>query len=451
MRWLACPNGPMRYLPHTSEDVSKMLAAVGAESVDALFTSIPAEHRLNRPLALPPPIDEAHLFAELEELAAQNQVSPPFLGAGAYPHHVPTAVDQLLLRSEFYTAYTPYQPELAQGTLQAIFEYQTLVCLLTGSEVSNASMYDGATAAAEAALMALRVSRTSRRVLIGRNVHPEYRRVVRTYLANAGAELVEIAFGADGRLDPTAMRAALDDGAAAVICGHPNFFGVVEDLPAVAAAAHAKGALLVTTTLESLAFGLVEAPGALGADVCVGEMQSFGNGLSYGGPGLGFFATREEFVRQMPGRLCGATVDRNGRRGFVLTLSTREQHIRRERATSNICTNNGLCALAAAIHLSLLGKTGLRELAVLNYRRARYLREKLAERGIQPTFSGPSFNEFAVRLPDAEAAFAKAQEKGLVAGLRLGRDYPELKESLLLCVTELHGKARIDALVDAIA
>lgn len=440
----------MRYHPHTPDDVAAMLAAVGAESIDALFTSIPEDLRLNRPLALPEPLDEAQLMGELEELAAMNLSSPPFLGAGAYPHHVPPAVDQLLLRSEFYTAYTPYQPEISQGTLQAIFEFQTFVCLLTGAEVANASMYDGATAAAEAALMAVRLSKGPAKVVVARSLHPEYRRVLDTYLAHSGIEVVEVGFGADGRLDQQALRASLEGGAAAALVGYPNFLGVVEDLPAVAAAVHAQNALLITTTTESLAFGLIKAPAAQGADVCVGEMQSFGNTPNFGGPGLGFLATREEYLRQLPGRLCGATVDRNGKRGFVLTLSTREQHIRRERATSNICTNNGLNALAATIHLALLGKQGLHALALLNYRRARYLREKLASKGLSIAFTGPVFNEFVVRVPDVEAAFERAQTAGLVPGLRLAGEFPELADGLLVCVTELHSKGRIDALVDAL-
>jgi glycine dehydrogenase subunit 1 len=442
----------MRYLPHTPDDVAAMLAAIGAPSVDSLFTSIPAENRLGRPLKLPEPLDEAHLTGELESLAELNSSAKAFLGAGAYPHHVPAIVDQLLLRSEFYTAYTPYQPEVAQGTLQAIFEYQTLVCLLTGMEVANASMYDGATGAAEAALMATRIAKGRKRILIGRNVHPEYRKVLTTYSTAIGFELQEIPYGPTGRLDQNALRVALDDDkSAAVICGYPNFFGVVEDLPAIAAATHAKGALLITTTTESLSFGLVQGPGSLGADICVGEMQSFGNGPSYGGPGLGFFATRDEFVRQMPGRLVGATVDREGRRGFVLTLSTREQHIRRERATSNICTNHGLNALAAAIHLSCLGKSGLRQLALINYQRARYLRESLAAKGMTTPFQAPVFNEFVVKVPNAAAAFERAKAKGLIAGLKLATEYQELPDTLLLCATELHSKEKIDTLVSALA
>src|SRR5690606_5710628 len=365
----------------------------------ALFAPIPERCRLDRPLAVPEALDERSLMEHLEELAAKQPKAPPFLGAGAYPHHVPPAVDQLLLRSELYTAYTPYQPEVSQGTLQITFEFQTYVTLLTGLEVANASMYDGATAAAEAALMAVRLSKGQRnKVVLSRALHPEYRDVVRTYLAE-GFEVVEVGFGPDGRTEREALRAAVDETTAAVLVGYPNFFGVVEDLSAAAAIAHEKGALLVSCTTESLALGLLQAPGALGADIAVGEMQSFGNGLNFGGPGVGFFATREAHLRQLPGRICGATVDRSGRRGFVLTLSTREQHIRRERATSNICTNHGLNAAAATIHLSLLGREGLHALALLNYRRARYARERLAEVGCKPLFSGPVFNEFAVRAP----------------------------------------------------
>jgi len=440
----------MRYVPHTPDDVSAMLAAVGAPNVDALFGSIPAEVSLGRPLAIPEAADEASILADLERMAARNEVAVPFLGAGAYPHHVPPIVDQLLLRSEFYTAYTPYQPEISQGTMQAIFEFQTLVTQLTGTEVANASMYDGATASAEAALMSLRISKNARRIVVGTNVHPEYRRTVRTYLHGVDAQLVEVPYGADGRIDADALRAELEQGAAGVIVGYPNFFGVVEDLPALAAACHAKGALLISATMESLSLGLLQPPGALGADIVVGEMQSFGNGLNYGGPGLGFFATREEFVRNMPGRLAGVTVDGSGKRGFVLTLSTREQHIRRERATSNICSNHGLCALGASIHLACLGKTGVRELALLNYRRARYLREQLAARGVRLAFASPVFNEFVALVPDAAAAFDRARQQGIVAGLRLAADYPALKDGLLLCVTELHSPAQIDRLVAAL-
>jgi glycine dehydrogenase subunit 1 len=435
----------VRYHPHTEADVQRLLATIGAPSLEALFSSIPEALKLKRALQLPEPIDERGLADYLGALAAKNRWQPPFLGAGAYPHHVPAAVDQLLLRSEFYTAYTPYQPELAQGTLQAIFEYQTLVCLLTGLEVSNASMYDGATACAEAALLGLRLKKDRRKVVLSRALHPSYRDVIRTYLVPGGAEIAVVDYDPKtGRTDAGALAKAIDANTALVLLGSPNFFGVIEDVKQAAGLAHKADALLAVATSEAVSFGLLGSPGELGADIACGELQSFGNGPTYGGPGVGFFATRETFLRQMPGRLCGETVDIDGRRAFVLTLSTREQHIRREHATSNICTNNGLCALAATMHLAILGKGGLRELALLNYRRARYAREKLGK----PRFSGPTFNEFVVEADDK--ALARARAQGLVAGLPLGPHYPELAGTLLTCVTELHDKARIDALAEAL-
>ncbi len=438
----------MRYHPHTDADVRRLLSAIGAPSLDLLFDSIPAPLRLERPLRLPPPIDEHALLDQLGALAEKNRAVPPervFLGAGAYPHHVPSAVDQLLLRSEFYTAYTPYQPELAQGTLQAIFEYQTLVCLLTGLDVSNASMYDGATACAEAALLALRLRRGRRKVVLSRALHPSYRDVVRSYLAASGAEVVLVSFDPKtGRTDPDALARAIDGQTAIVLLGSPNFLGVVEDVRKAADAAHAADALLGVAVTEALSLGLLQPPGALGADLAFGELGSFGNGTTFGGPGVGFFAAREAHLRQLPGRLCGETVDADGRRAYVLTLSTREQHIRRQAATSNICTNHALCALASTIHLALLGKAGLRELALLNFRRAAYARSVLGRR----RFAGPVFNEFAIEA-DA-AALARARKAGFVAGLPLGRYYPELDGCSLVCVTELHDRVRIDALAEAL-
>lgn len=437
----------MRYHPHSPEDIQAMLAAIGAPSVDALFDSIPRELQLDRPLDVPAALDERALLVHLEQLAARNACTPPFLGAGAYPHHVPSAVDQLLMRSELYTAYTPYQPEISQGTLQAIFEYQTYVCLLTGLEVANASMYDGATAAAEAALMAARVKPGCKAIAVSRALHPAYRAVIRTYLEPTGLEVREIAFGKDGRTDLDAARKAAE-GAAGLIVGYPNYFGVVEPLRELSQVAHDAGALSIAATSEALAFGLLASPGALGADLAVGSLQSFGNPLNFGGPGLGFFAARESTLRQMPGRLVGETTDRKGRRGFVLTLATREQHIKRERATSNICSNHGLNALAATIHLSLLGKSGLHRLARLNYQRARYAREQLAAAGIPALLSGPVFNEFTV-AGDPATLQGKMSAAGIDGGYPLGRDYPELT-GLLLCVTELHDKTSIDRLVAAV-
>jgi glycine dehydrogenase subunit 1 len=425
-----------------------MLRAIGVEDTDALFSTIPKQLQLGRPLAVEPSLDERSLMDHLEALAAKQPKVPPFLGAGAYPHHVPPSVDQLLLRSELYTAYTPYQPEVSQGTLQITFESQTFAPMLTGTEVAHASMYDGASAAAEAALMAVRISRDKRRkVVLSRALHPEYREVVRTYLAE-DFEVVEVGFGPDGATDLQALRDTVDESTAAVLIGYPNFFGVVENLREAAAIAKEKGAITVSCTTEALAFGLLQAPAALGADIAVGEMQSFGNGANFGGPGLGFFATLETHLRQLPGRICGATVDNRGQRGFVLTLSTREQHIRRERATSNICTNHGLNATAATIHLAMLGREGLHALALLNYRRARYAKEQLAAAGRATLFSGPVFNEFAIHAP--KDATRRIMDAGLAGGLPLAPAYPELEDGLLLCVTELHDKARIDELVEAL-
>ncbi len=424
-----------------------MLDAVGAKSLDDLFRSIPEPLRLRRPLEVPPALDEIALFAEFRRLAARNEVShPPFAGAGCYPHHVPPVVDQLLLRGEFFTAYTPYQPEVSQGTLQALFEWQTFVCLLTGMDVSNASMYDGATATAEAALMAARVT-GRKKIVVSAALHPEYRKVLATYLRATHDEIVAVPFGADGCTDLAALEKAVDGDTACVIAGWPNFLGVVEPLPDIAQVAKRAGALTVAATAEAVALGLLQAPGALGADVAVGSFQSFGNPPSFGGPAPGFFATREANVRQMPGRVCGATLDRQGRRGFVLTLSTREQHIRREKATSNICTNSGLTALAATIHLSLLGKAGLVHLARLNHARARMLRDAMKRAGIGTVFSGPVFNEQVFDVGDAAAVVARLAKKGIVAGAPLSRwypDHPRAKGALLCVATELHSEELIE-------
>jgi glycine dehydrogenase subunit 1 len=429
-----------------------MLDVIGQKSIADLFRSIPAPLRLQRPLRVPPALDEIALFGELGRMASRNVVShPPFIGAGSYPHHIPPAVDQLLLRGEFFTAYTPYQPEIAQGTLQALFEWQTFVTLLTGLDVSNASLYDGATATAEAALMATRVTDRSR-VVVSAAVHPAWRATLATYLASTGDEIVTVPFGADGRTDLAALSRAAD-GAAAVIIGWPNALGVVDALPEAAEIARKAGALTVAVTAEAVSLGLLQAPGALGADVAVGSFQSFGNAMGFGGPTPGFFAIREKFLRQMPGRVCGATVDKHGRRGFVLTLSTREQHIRREKATSNICTNAGLCALAATMHLTLLGKKGLSDLARLNHQRARLLRDELGKVGVKPVFDGPVFNEQAFDVGDAEAVVARLAKRGLAAGLPLSRwfpDHPRARGALICVATELHTPELITLFAQAV-
>ena len=446
----------MRYIPHTDADVAAMLSAIGLRSLDDLIAHVPADLRRQAALDVADGLGEADVTARLAELGARNRTAPNllcFAGAGAYPHFVPSVVDQVILRSEFATAYTPYQPEVSQGTLQATFEYQTLVASLTGFDVANASLYDGSTATAEAVLMAKRLAPKASRVLVAQSLPPEYRQVVQTYLEGlTGIEVVLVPFGADGRIDRAALARLLTPAPAGVVVGYPNFFGVVEDLAGIADAVHAAGSVLVTVTPEAIALGLLRSPGELGADIAVGEGQSFGIPLSFGGPYLGLFATREKFVRSMPGRLVGETVDEQGRRGYVLALATREQHIRRERATSNICTNQGLCALAATVFLALAGRQGLRELADRNARKARHALRRLRERaGAEPVFSAPFFNEFAVRLRDARRRHEKALERGVLAGVPLGRWYPELDDALLVCSTEIHSAADIEKLAEALA
>ncbi len=444
----------MRYIPHTAEDVREMLSAIGVDSLDRLFDEIPAALRLQRPLDLPAPLAESELLREFSSLAAANATAADhaiFLGGGAYNHFIPAVVDHLVSRSEFYTAYTPYQPEISQGTLQAVFEYQTLICQLTGMEVANASMYDGASACAEAVLMAVRATRRHR-ILLSRAVHPEYRQTVATYCRYLEVELVEIPCDETGRTDREALAHELDAGTAAVIAGYPNFFGVIEDLGSLAAAAHGAGARLVAVVQEPIALGLLKSPGELGADIVVGEGQSFGIPLAYGGPYLGFFAARQKDVRAMPGRLVGETVDLEGRRGFVLTLATREQHIRREKATSNICSNEGLCALMATIYLSLLGKQGIREVAKLNLAKTAYAREKIAAlKGFSLPFAGNVFNEFVVEAPEeAGALLGRLEKQGILGGIPLGSWFEEMPNRFLVCVTEQNTREQIDALVAAL-
>jgi glycine dehydrogenase subunit 1 len=442
----------MRYIPHTEADVAAMLGAIGLRSVDELVSHVPEDLRRRATLDLPPGLGEADVTARLASLASRNAHGACFAGAGAYPHFIPSVVDHVIQRSEFATAYTPYQPEVSQGTLQATFEFQTLIASLCGLEVANASMYDGSTATAEAVLMAKRLAPKAARVVIASSVSPLYRRVVRTYLEGLpGLACEELPFGADGRLDGAALERALSPAPACVVVGYPNFFGVIEDVAAVASAAHAAGSLLVTVTAEALALGLLKSPGTLGADIAVGEGQSFGIPLSFGGPYLGLFATRDRFVRSMPGRLVGETVDENGRRGYVLTLATREQHIRRERATSNICTNQGLCALAATVYLALAGRRGLRDVADRNARSARAALQRLRSLpGVEPLFAAPFFNEFAVRMPQARRRRERALERGVLAGVPLGDWYPELEDALLLCATEVHSTSDVERLVEAL-
>jgi len=445
----------MRYIPHTPEDVRQMLEAIGVSAVDDLFVGVPAGIRLDRPLDLPEPLAESELLRELGRLAARNATPAThasFLGGGAYNHFIPAVVDQLISRSEFYTAYTPYQPEISQGTLQAIFEFQTLICQLTGMDVANASMYDGASACAEAVLMAARAGRR-KKVLLSAALHPEYRATVATYCSYLGMELIAFPCDRTGRSDAGELARLLDRETAAVVAGYPNYFGVVEDLAALAAATHECGARLVAAVQEPLSLGLLKSPGELGADIVVGEGQSFGIPVSYGGPSLGFFAARQKDVRAMPGRLVGQTVDTDGRRGFVLTLATREQHIRREKATSNICSNQGLCALMAAIYLSLMGKQGIREVAKQNLAKTEYAKERIAELpGYSLPFGGATFNEFVVENDEgAGAILARLEEQGILGGISLERTYGDMPNRFLVCVTEQNSRDEIDALVAALA
>ena len=445
----------MTYIPHTDLDIEEMLRRIGKEKVADLFDCVPEPSRLQRPLDLPGPLDEEALRREMASLSRGNhgpETPVHFLGAGAYDHVVPAPVWHLLSRSELYSAYTPYQPEISQGTLQALFEFQTLVCQLTGLEVANASMYDGASAAAEAVLMALRITRR-KRVLVSEALHPEYRQVIATYARYGGIRVDAIPVGPQGVTEAAAEATATGADPACVVLQSPNFLGCVEDVRGWADWTRRKGGMLIQVVTEPLSLGLLVPPGAAGADIAVGELQSFGIPLAYGGPYAGFFAARQKHVRSMPGRIVGETLDHEGRRGFVLTLSTREQHIRRARATSNICTNHNLCALASTIYLSQMGRKGLREMAWLNLSKAAYARGRLAAvEGIEIPFSGPSFNEFVVRLPvAAEKVLASVREKdGILGGLPLGPHFPALDDHILVCVTEKRTREEIDRFCDAL-
>jgi len=441
----------MRYLPHTPEDIAEMLTTVGVNSLDDLFPTIPEDCRHENDLNLPEALTEWELNEHIDALCSSMAVSPEykvFMGAGSYEHYIPESVIHLLGRSEFVTSYTPYQPEMSQGTLQAIFEYQTLTTRLLGMDVANASQYDGASALAEAVLMAVRISRR-RKVAVSRLVHPHYRRVLKTYLAPTDYEIMELPYLPDGTTDLTPLD-AMDD-LAAVAVQSPNFFGCIERLETIGEKARQKKALFVVGFSEPLAYGIIKNPGSQGADITCGEGQSLGIPRSFGGPALGMFATRMKYVRNIPGRLVGQTVDVEGKRGFVLTLATREQHIRREKATSNICTNHSLCALAAAMYMSALGGSGIKELARLNYDKCEYLKAALRRTGFTIPFAQPTFNEFVVEFT---AGFEKTYERlavdNIIAGLPLERYYPELANHYLLCVTETISKEDMDELVKKI-
>ena len=440
----------MRYLPKSPTERQEMLSAVGVKSIHELFECIPERYRLREALKLPGPFSEAEVISYFQDRAKENSGGyTSFLGAGVYNHLRSVITDTILLRGEFLTSYTPYQAEITQGTLQAIFEFQTLMCQLTGQEVANASMYDGSTATTEAVLMAERLT-GRRRVLVAKSLHPEYRDVLKTYAKNSGLFVEEIPYAANGTLDSKALQSALKDDVAAVVVQSPNFLGVIEDVAADASAVHAAGALLVVAITEGVSLGALKPPTE--ADIVAMEGQSFGLAPSYGGPFVGVIASREKFVRQMPGRLAGQTTDTEGRRGFVLTLAAREQHIRREKATSNICTNQALCALAATVHLTLLGKEGLREMAHQNLSKARFALAELEKiPGVKRKFDAPFFNEFSIELPrSVRMVNAELLKEKIVGPLSLGSLYPELTKTALVCVTETTTRTEIEHLAVAL-
>lgn len=447
------------YIPQTDMDRKAMLERIGLPDQESLFSGIPAEVRLEQPLELKKPVSEYELAREAGAMAAANlpaSKTPCFLGAGSYDRLIPSAVRHLTQRSEFYTAYTPYQPEISQGTLQAIFEFQTMIASLTGMDVANASMYDGATACAEAILMSVRHTRRNA-ILISETVHPEARAVVDTYARFNGVKVIAIP-QKDGLTDMDALEqlcASGTDGAACILLQSPNFYGLIEGMAPASEIAHKAGALSVAYTADALALALLKSPGASGADIAVGEGQSFGIGMNFGGPYLGFMAAKSALMRKLPGRIVGETVDQDGKRAFVLTLQTREQHIRREKATSNICSNQGLNALTAAIYLSLLGAGGLKEAAVQSFDKAHYMCGQLAEIGCLPLFEGAYFDEFAVSLPcSAEKVNAALLDAGIIGGYALdeipGIRQPDISGAMLFCVTEKRTKAEIDQLIDVI-
>ena len=434
----------MRYLPKSDSERRQMLDACGVESAEDLFAHLPEAVRLRRPLDLAPGISEYEIVDYFRERAAENANGyASFLGAGVYRHYRPVLVDTVVSRGEFLTSYTPYQAEISQGTLTTIFEFQTMICQLTGMEVANASMYDGSTAVPEAAMMAARIT-GRHRALAARSVHPEYREVLRTYALHQGMPVEEFGYAKDsGAIDLEDLERKIDSETAAVIVQSPNFFGAIDDVKAAAEIAHRRGALLVVVFTEAVSLGILEPPAD--ADIVAGELQSFAISPSYGGPYAGIIATREKFVRQIPGRLVGQTVDTRGNRAFCLTLSTREQHIRREKATSNICTNQALIALMANVFMTVYGKVGLRELALQNAAKAHYLAGKL-----KPAFTGKFFNEFVARCGNPEAVNKALLKKKIIGGLPLGRFYPELADSMLVCATEMTRRADMDELSEAL-
>ena len=448
----------MPYIPNTTDDQQAMLDAIGAASIEELFAMVPPELRLVGDLDLPRAMGEMELTAHLSELAGRNQPAGNagggvcFLGGGSYDHFIPAVVDFVASRGEFLTSYTPYQAEVAQGNLQALFEYQTLITQLTGMEVANSSLYDGGSAAAEAVLMAMHATRREGRVVVAGSVHPEYREILATYLANLNVELITITTP-EGAVSLEQLEAVVNDQTACVLVQQPNFFGVVEEVEAIGEIAHKAGALFIAA-VDPISLGILRRPGDYGADIVVAEGQSLGNPMAFGGPYLGIMACREKFVRRMPGRLVGQTVDRRGKPCWVLTLQTREQHIRRDKATSNICTNQGLLALRATVYLATMGPAGVRSVAELCLQKARYALDRLTEGAVMTrAFAGATFKEFVVRMEErsVEKRLEVAREQGIFGGVALGRWYPELSDCLLIAVTEKRTKEEIDRLVDVLS
>ncbi len=444
----------MAYVPHTGAQVSEMLRAIGVEKFDDLIKAIPSDVRLEGGLNLPDGLSELEVTQRMKELGRKNRPAVEavnFLGGGSYDHFIPAGVGAMLARSEWYTAYTPYQPEVSQGSLQAIYEYQSVICDITGMDVANASLYDGSTAAVEGMLLALRNAKKREKVVLSEGLHPHTLKVIETYAQANGIELAVVPVGADGRTDAKKLADALDASTAVFTFAQPNFFGVLEDAPALTEAAHQSGAL-AHASVYPVSLGMVAPPGEYGADIVSGEGQCLGNRMGFGGPYLGIFAVKQELIRQLPGRLSGQTLDLDGKRGFVLTLQTREQHIRRGKATSNICTNQGLNALAALIHLALIGKEGFRQVANLCYHKAHYLHDTLsAETKFKPVHTAPFFNEFVVESPiPAGEAIDMLAEQGILGGIRLGRFFPKDETGILIAVTEKRTRAELDAYVHAL-
>ncbi|MEK4382958.1 aminomethyl-transferring glycine dehydrogenase subunit GcvPA [Aeribacillus sp. FSL K6-2848] len=438
-----------RYLPMTETDRKEMLEAIGVESIDDLFADIPESVRFKGKYNIKAQKPETELFRELSQLAAKNKdvkTNVSFLGAGVYDHYIPAIVDHVISRSEFYTAYTPYQPEISQGELQAIFEFQTMICELTGMDVANSSMYDGGTALAEAALLAAGQTK-KKKVLVSQTVHPETRDVLKTYAKGQNVEVVEIPYR-NGVTDVEALKEMMNAEVASVIVQHPNFFGQLEPLHQIEEISHSEKSLLIVSS-NPLALGVLSPPGSFGADIVVGDVQPFGIPMSFGGPTCGYFAVKKELMRKIPGRLVGQTVDEEGKRGFVLTLQAREQHIRRDKATSNICSNQALNALASSVAMTALGKTGVKEMAYQNIQKANYAKKMFEKKGFSIPFQGPMFNEFVVKLSKpVSLANKKLLEKGIIGGYDLGRTYPELEKHMLVAVTELRSKEEIDLFVN---